>query len=145
MLPCIWCESCSGVTRNIYTAAQWWKVNFYFKCDFFSPPIPPFFLKFVFPISHWGFSEKILFYFFYFVNLLWCSFNAERTSSHSLACFPLNCCSFPPTPLTNLITITKEFTIKQFAKWCEGNRTDPIVRGLQLLSTRSHSMKMYML
>lgn len=72
----------------------------------------------------------------------------QTTHARSLAClpleFPLNCCSFTPTPLTNLITVTKEFTIKQFAKWCEGNRPDPMVRRLQLLST-CHPMSVYIL
>ena len=45
-----------------------------------------------------------------FCKLIWCSFNADHTFPNYLAClpleFPLNGCSFPPTPLTDLITIT---------------------------------------
>lgn len=83
------------MTRNVDAAAQPWNVFSLF--------------------SHFTYSgcplKDFLFYFsFFFYYLLWCSLNADYSFSHSLACLPLefslNCSSFPPTPLTNLITIT---------------------------------------
>lgn len=64
---------------------------------------------------------------------LWCVFNAGHTCSLSLICvlFLLNCSSFPPTPFTNLITVTKEVTIKHLAKWCQGNSSYPMLRKVE--------------
>ena len=76
-------------------------------------------------------------------------FIADDTILHGFVMFmnetsSKNCGSFSSSILDKF-NYYYQFTIKQFVKWCEGNRPDPMVRRLQILSAWNHSMSVSML